>query len=55
MFINPESYHLVAFELINPLLLYLNVPSFECRFCLKDMKSKLLSFDAFRFRNLNIM
>ena len=38
--INRQSYHLIAFELINPLL-YIYFPSSECRIFLKDLKSKL--------------
>ena len=37
--INPKSYHLIAFELVNPLLyIYL-----ECRIFWKDLESTLLS------------
>ena len=35
--INPKSYHLTAFELINQLP-YINFPSSECRFFYKDLK-----------------
>ena len=42
MVIDPKSYHLTAFELINQLP-YINFPSFECRFFLKDLKSTLSS------------
>ena len=38
MDIDPKSYHLTAFELINQLL-YINFPSFGCRIFLKDQKS----------------
>ena len=41
--INPKSYHLVAFELVNPLL-YIYFPSFEYRIFVKDLKSTLLSY-----------
>ena len=40
--INPKSYHLTAFELINQLP-YINFPSFECGFFKKDLKSTLSS------------
>ena len=40
--INPKSYHLAPFELINQLPC-INFPSFECRFFLKDLKSALSS------------
>ena len=42
--INPKSYHLIAFELVNQLP-YINFkfPSFECRFFQKDLKSTLSS------------
>ena len=42
MDINPKSYHLTAFELINQLP-YINFPSFECRRFEKDLKSMLSS------------
>ena len=43
MDLNPKSYHLTAFELINQLP-YINFPSFECRFFKKkDLKSTLSS------------
>ena len=37
-----KSYHLIAFELVNPLL-YTHVSSFEYRMFLKDLKSPLPS------------
>ena len=40
--INPKSYHLIVFELVDPLL-YIYFPSFEYKFFLKDLKSTLLS------------
>ena len=40
--INPKSHHLIAFELVNPLL-YIYFPSFEYRSFLKDLKSTLPS------------
>ena len=42
MDINPKSYHLTVFELINQLP-YINFPSFECRFFKKDLNSTLSS------------
>ena len=42
MDINPKSYHLKAFEQVNPLL-YFYFYSFECRIFLKDLKSTLPS------------
>ena len=41
MDINPKSYHLKAFELVNSLL-YIYFPSFEYRIFSKDLKSTLL-------------
>ena len=38
--INPKSYHLIAFELLNPLF-YIDFPGFEYRIFLKDLKSTL--------------
>ena len=46
--INPKSYHLIAFELVNPLL-YIYFPSFWYRISLKDLKSEVLP----RLRNHN--
>ena len=40
--INPKSYNLTAFELVNPLL-YFYFPRFECRTFWKDLKSTLPS------------
>ena len=40
--INSKSYHLIAFELINPLL-YIYFPSFKYRIFLKSLKSTLPS------------
>ena len=40
--INPKSYHLIAFELVNPLL-HIYLPSFERIISWKDLKSKLPS------------
>ena len=51
--INPTSYHLTAFELINQLL-YINFPSLEREIFLKDLKSMLPSSVVLRFRNLGI-
>ena len=51
--INPKSYHLIAFEQINPLL-YFYFPNFECRIFWKDLKSTLPSSVALGFRNLAI-
>ena len=45
MDINPKSYHLAAFKLINQLL-YINFPCFESRIFLKDLKSTLPSYVA---------
>ena len=44
--INPKSYHLIAFELVNPLF-YIYFPSFEYRIFLKDLKSTLPSSVAY--------
>ena len=38
--INPQSYHVTAFELMNPLL-YINFPSFERVIVSKDLKCTL--------------
>ena len=40
--INPMSYHLIAFELINQLL-YINFPSLKRKIFQKDLKSRLPS------------
>ena len=40
--INQKSYHLMAFELVNPLL-YICFPTFECGIFLRDLKSTLPS------------
>ena len=40
--IDPKSYHLIAFELVNPLL-YFYFSSFECIMFWKDLKSTLPS------------
>ena len=40
--ISLKSYHLIAFELVDPLL-YIYFPSFECRIFVKDLKSMLPS------------
>ena len=42
MDINPKSYYLTAFELINQLP-YINFLTLECRFFQKDLKSTLSS------------
>ena len=39
---SPKSYHLTAFELINPLV-SINFSSFKCKIFLKDLKSSLTS------------
>ena len=49
--INPKSYHLIAFEQVNPLL-YIYFPSFEYGTFLKDLKSTLPSSVELQFRNL---
>ena len=41
--INPMSYYLIVFELMNQLL-YLNFPSLECKIFQTDHKSTLPSF-----------
>ena len=46
-----QSHHLIAFELVNPLL-YIYLPSFECRIFWKDVRSTLLSSVLLWFRNL---
>ena len=40
--INPKSYHLIAFKVINPVL-YIYFPNFEYRIFLQDLKSMLPS------------
>ena len=49
--INPNSYHLIVFELVN-LLLYIYFLSSEYRIFLKDLKSTLPWSVALRFLNL---
>ena len=44
--INPKSYHLIAFELVNPVL-YIYLPCLKRRFFWKDLKSALLLSVAF--------
>ena len=45
--INPKSYHLIAFELVNSLL-HIYFPNFEYRFLVKDLKSTLPSLSGLR-------
>ena len=50
--INPKSYHLIAFELVNPLL-YIYFPSFEYRSILKDLNPLLyIYFPSFEYRSI---